>query len=258
MTDVLTSLSEKHTAGFLLVLARIGPLFLLAPLFGLRAVPLRARLIVALALAVGIAPIAMGDAELPTAVAPFAELMIKEVLVGLAFAFAVGSVIWAVQVAGNFIDLFLGFSFGGLVDPLSGFNASVISNFYSMMGVGVFVAIGGDAIVIQGMARTYDLIPLVDAPSVGVLLTTVDTAFVSIFRSALEVVAPILIAVTLTDAAFGVLTKVVPQLNVISVGFPAKIAVGLVVLVASLPFLGGYLADSLDQSMRDALNALGG
>jgi flagellar biosynthetic protein FliR len=160
-------------------------------------------------------------------------------------------------VAGSLIDLFLGFSFGSLVDPLSGVNATVISNLYAMLGVAIFIAIGGDTFMIQGLARTYEVIPLVDMPPLGSLVAGVDLAFVQLFTSALEVVAPVLIAVTITDAAFGVVSRVVPQLNVFAIGFSAKIAVGLVVLAASMPFLGGWLGDELNESMRQILGAFG-
>ena len=65
-----------------------------------------------------------------------------------------------------------------------------------------------------------------------------------------------LLAVVLTDAAFGVVSRVVPQLNVFAVGFPAKVAVGLVLIGVSLPFLGGWLDDELQRSVGSALHAL--
>ena len=257
MNELLAQFGERQVAGFLLVLGRVGPLLVLAPLFGFRMIPSRARLVIALALAIGIAPVALGHAKIPTDTFAYVELMIKEILVGFAFAYAIGAVLWALQMAGSLIDLFLGFSFGSLVDPLSGVNATVISNLYAMLGVGIFIAIGGDGFVIQGLAKTYDVIPLVDMPNLGSLVAGVDLAFVQLFRSALEVVAPVLIAVTITDVAFGVVSRVVPQLNVFAVGFPAKIAVGLVVLCASMPFLGGWFGEELNSSMRQFLGVLG-
>ncbi|HEY6779548.1 MAG TPA: flagellar biosynthetic protein FliR, partial [Thermoleophilaceae bacterium] len=167
-----------------------------------------------------------------------------------------GALLAALQVAGSLLDVLLGFSYGGLVDPISGVQTSVLSNLYAMLGTAVFITIGGELFVIQGLARTYDVVPLTAMPNVGALLQGVDTAFVSILSSALEIVAPVVIAVTLTDAAFGLVSRVVPQLNVFAVGFSAKIAVGLIVLAASLPFMGGWMGDELNSTMRDVLGAL--
>jgi flagellar biosynthetic protein FliR len=68
--------------------------------------------------------------------------------------------------------------------------------------------------------------------------------------------APVLIALIITDAAFGVVSRVVPQMNVFAVGFPAKLIVGLIVLGASLPFVSGFIADQLQLSVSQALHAL--
>ena len=65
-----------------------------------------------------------------------------------------------------------------------------------------------------------------------------------------------LLAVVLTDAAFGVVSRVVPQLNVFAVGFPAKVTVGLVLIGASLPFVAGWLGDELQRSVAAALQTL--
>jgi flagellar biosynthesis protein FliR len=253
---LITEIGERQVAGFILVMGRVGPLFVLAPLFGLKMIPARARVMCGLALGVGLAPVALGDAAVPDGLSAYVELLLKEMLVGFAFAFAIGALLAALQVAGGFLDTLLGFSYGGLVDPISGVQTTVLANLYSMLGTAVFVAIGGDRFVIQGLARTYDTVPLTEMPNLGSLLQGVDTAFVSIFSSALEVVAPVVIAVTLTDAAFGLVSRVVPQLNVFAVGFSAKIAVGLIVLAASLPFMGGWLGDEMNQTTRSILGAL--
>jgi flagellar biosynthesis protein FliR len=162
----------------------------------------------------------------------------------------------AVSAAGALLDTLIGFSFGALVDPVSGTNSSVLGQLYSLVGVAIFIAINGDAWVIQGLYRTYELVPLVDAPSVASMVGGVQEAFSGIFVAALEIAAPVVIAVTLTDAAFGVVSRVVPQLNVFAVGFPAKVTVGLLVLGVSLPFAAGWLSDELQRSVGAALETL--
>lgn len=255
---LLTDIGERQVLGFFLVLGRVGPLFVLAPLFSLRMIPVQARAGAALAIAVGIAPLAIGSAQMPQTAPGLIELLAKEILVGMAFAFAAGALIAAVQVAGSFVDTFIGFTFSGLADPISGIQSSVISQLYGLLAVAVFVAIGGVEFLIQGLARTYDLVPLTELPSINALVGGVQQAFVEIFRSALEVVAPVMIALTIVDIGFGLVSRVVPQLNVFAVGFAAKIIVGLVVLAASVTFLGGWMSDAMQQSMSDILEALGG
>ena len=68
--------------------------------------------------------------------------------------------------------------------------------------------------------------------------------------------AVVMLAVMLTDVAFGLVSRVVPQLNVFGVGFPAKVTVGLVLVGASLPFMAGWLGDELQSSVASALHTL--
>ena len=182
--------------------------------------------------------------------------MLKEILVGIVFALILACFFAALRVAGSVLDLVAGFGFGALVDPVSGNNSTMLANLYAMFGIAVFIAIGGDSWVIQGMAKTYDAVPLLDSPSIPTATAGVQVAFAGILPAAVMVAAPVLLAIILTDAALGVVSRVVPSLNVFAVGFSAKIAVGLTVIAASLPFVSGWIGDNLQQSVSDALHAL--
>ena len=108
-----------------------------------------------MALAIGMAPIAMQGTTArcrPTS-SPLAELIVKEILIGLAFAFAVAVVFDAMSIAGSFLDTLVGFSFGSLVDPITGNQSPVLSQIYALIGVMIFIAIGGDAWMIRGPRR---------------------------------------------------------------------------------------------------------
>jgi flagellar biosynthetic protein FliR len=257
---ILAEFSQQQVLGFFLVLARISPLFLLAPLFSSRMVPGRARGIVAVGITLGIAPLAMnaGDeaAKIPTEVFALGGLVLKEMLVGLGFAFALAALFAALQVAASLMDTLIGFSFGALVDPVSGTNGGVLNQLYALIGVMIFVAINGDAWVIQGLARSYEEIPLTASPDIGTLVEGAQVAYSGIFAAAIEICAPVLIAVVLCDVAFGLVSKVVPQLNIFAVGFPAKVTVGLVLVGATMPFVAGWLGDELQASVAAALRTL--
>ena len=255
MTPIVQQFGEQQVAGFFLILARISPLFVLAPLFSSNLIPARVRGIVAVALAIGLVPIAARQ-KISTDTFQLAGLLGKELLVGMAFAFALGALFAALSVAGTFLDTSIGFSFGSIVDPITGSSAAVLSQLYALIGVLIFIAIGGDAWVVQGLARTYDLVPLESFPSLGLMTSGALKAFAGIFGAAIQVAGPVLLALILTDAAFGMVSRVVPQLNVFAVGFAAKIVVGLLVLGVTLPFLAGWLSNELEASVTDALRML--
>jgi flagellar biosynthetic protein FliR len=258
VNELIQVVGANQAAGFILVLARISPLFVIAPIFSSRMMPARAKSVAAVAMAVGMAPVAVQGAnkKVPTDALMLAELIVKEVLIGLAFAFAVAVVFQAMSIAGSFLDTLVGFSFGSLVDPITGTQSPVLSQMYSLVGVMIFIAIGGDAWMIRGLAETYDLVPLLAFPSMGALVGGANAAFTHIFVSALQIAAPVLIAVTITDAAFGIVSRVAPQMNVFAVGLPAKIIIALIILGASLPFVAGYIDDALQTGITDSLNSI--
>lgn len=256
MNALIAHFGQQQGAGLILVLARLTPLFLFSPLFSSTLFPARARGVAAVAIALGLAPMALHGQHIPMDVLSFGGLILKEMLVGAAFSFAVGALFAAVSVAGSFLDLMIGFSFGSLVDPASGTQTTILSQLYAMLAVLIFIAIGGDQWMIEGLARTYQLVPLDSGPALGSLIGGTEHAFVSIFVSALEVAAPVMIAVVIADVGFGVVARVMPQLNVFAIGFPAKIIIGFLIIGASLPFAAGWIDGQLQSSIRSALDTL--
>jgi flagellar biosynthetic protein FliR len=256
VNSLLQQFGASQAAGFILVLSRVGPLFVLAPIFSSRMIPARARGVAAVAISMGMAPVALRGNTIPTDVFNLGGLIAKELLVGFAFAFAVAVVFNAVSVAGSFLDVLVGFSFGSLIDPITGNQSPVLSQLYGLVAVMIFIAIGGDAFMIEGLAKTYDLVGVLEFPSLNALIGGANAAFVGIFISALEIAAPVLIAMIITDASFGVVARVSPQMNVFQVGLPAKILIAFLVIGASLPFAAHYIADSLHGGINDSLKSL--
>lgn len=256
LQSLLNQLGPDHVVGFFLVLARLSPLFVIAPLFSSSMLPRQVRGIVAVALSIGLTPIATHGQTIPSDPLPIAALVMTNVLVGLAFAFAVSMVFSAVEAAGALLDIVSGFSYGAVVDPVNGNQGGVLTSLYGMVGLALFTAIGGDAWTLRGIGRTLDLVPLTGAPNIGSLTNGVESAFGSLFVSSLEVAAPALLALLITDIAFGMVSKVVPQLSIFAVGFPLKVGVALLVVGASLPFVGGFESNQISTAVSTALGSL--
>jgi flagellar biosynthesis protein FliR len=242
--------------GFFLVLARITPLFVVAPLFSSPMIPSSVRGIIGVAFAIGLTSIAMHGQHLPVDPLPVAGLVVVNLLVGLLLAFCVGAVFYAIQTAGGLADNLSGFSFGATIDPINGNQGGTFSELYGLVGVILFIAIGGDAWILQGLGRTFDLVPLAKAPQIGSMTAGAETACASIFLSGVEVAAPMILALLITDVAFGLVSRVVPQMNAFSVAFPVKVGVSMLVVAACLPFLGGWMSNQMYTSVATALHAL--
>jgi flagellar biosynthetic protein FliR len=252
------STGEQQVIAFLPGARRISPLFIFAPLFSSKSIPRRVKGLIAVALSFGLAPIVKGKTQLDPDVMVLAGLMLKEILVGLAYAFTLGALFAAITTAGAILDTVGRVLVRGARRPRDGQPVRGASpNLYSLVGVAVLIAIGGDTWIIEGLARTYELVPLLASPELGVARSRAPGWPSSpVFVSAIEICAPILLALTITDAAIGVVSRVVPQLNVFAVSFPAKVAVGLILIGVSLPFAANWFADELQRSVGAALESL--
>ncbi len=253
---LLQQFGEQQVLGFFAVLARVVPLFIVAPLFSSRSMPPRVRGVAAVGIAFGLAPIVARGAVMPTDVLGIAFLMGKELLIGFSYAFVLACLFAAVATAGTLLDFSVGFAFGAAVDPLTGNNSAVISQMYVMFATAIFVIVGGVEWVVQGLARTYDLVGITEMPELGTMVQGAVESFVQIFVSAIEICGPILLAMIITDAAFGMVSRVAPSLNVFAVGFAVKIGVGLLLLALTFPYVGTWIGDEVQGSVTDALRTL--
>lgn len=251
----LPSIAATQLVGYVLVMCRVGGLFVFAPIFSGRMIPAQAKVIVAGGIAFAIEPMVVSGVDIPTGV-DVIPLIMKELLVGLAFALVLGVVAAGVSAAASIMDSMIGFSFAQLVDPLTQAQTAVVGQLYSMFAVIVFLLIGGDHLMIEGLTASYRLIPLGEVPSAAQFGAIATQGLTSVFVIALEVAAPVLVALALVDVALALVARSVPHMNVFIVGIPAKIMVGLGAIAASLPFLTGHLEDELQNAVYTALQSL--
>ena len=256
LNTLLHQIGGAKVTGFFLVLARVTPLFILAPLFSSPMMPPRVRSVVAVGLAIGLTPIAVhgqqhshrpavGGRPARGATARRRRVRVR-----------VGAVFAAIEAAGSITDLVAGFSFGSIIDPVDNNQGGVMTTLYGLVGLAMFIAIGGDAWTLRGLARTFNLVPLTKAPQIASLTSGVEQAAASIFVSALEVAAPVLLALLITDVAFGMVSRIVPQVNIFGVGFPMKVGVAMLIVSASLPFLGAFMSDQISNAVLNALHTI--
>jgi flagellar biosynthetic protein FliR len=256
LTTLVNGISSDHVVAFFLVLTRLTPLFLVAPVFSSPALIPRVRTVLAIAIAVGLTPMAAHGITLPTNPLAIIGLMLEGFVVGFALAFAIGCMFAAVQGAGVLSDSLSGFSYGATVDPVNGNPGGALANLYAMVGMALFLAIGGDAWTLRGLAATFRAVPLDGGPNVATLVSGASSAFASVMVGAVEVAAPVMLALVITDIALGMVSKVVPQLNIFAVGFPLKVGIALLTVAVAIPFLGGWMSNQLADSVTAAVNTL--
>jgi flagellar biosynthetic protein FliR len=254
----LPQIAAEQLVAFILVLTRVGGLFVLAPIFSARALPAQAKVVVATALALALTPLASRGQEIPVDAAGITVLVVKEAIVGLAFAFALSAIVAAIQTAAGLIDTMSGFSYASLIDPFSSIQGGVFGQLYSLFVAVVLVTTGGDQIMIAGLAGTFKVVPLTATPSYDALGQIALDGFAQVFVLGLEVAAPAIIALVVVDAALALVARAAPQLNMFSVGLPAKILVAIAVVTSSLPFVADHVRTELESTVQQTLVTLAG
>ena len=258
MSVTLPALALQDVLAFLLVLCRVGGLFVLAPGFSASMIPVRIKLMLALAISLAMVPIAVHGHTVPLNAGDFAILMLKEILVGLVFAFPMALVGAAVQAGASVLDTLIGFSFSSILDPLNNQQTAIMGQFYTLFAIMVLLMSGGDHVMIEGLGASYHALPVTAFPHVGAVTRGALTAFAQVWAIGLEIAAPAMVALVITDAAIGLVSRAVPQMNVFVVGLPAKILVGMTVMAATLPFVSNQIQGALTQSVTQAVQTLGG
>ena len=164
MTVDLPAFVNGQLLGFTLVLARLGGLFVLAPVFSAHMIPIRVRALIATAIAFAMMPVALHGQQVPADTGEYTVLLLKEVGVGLAFAFPMAILSAAVTAGAGLLDTVIGFSFAHLVDPVNNSQNAILGQFYSLFAVMVFLLAGGDHIMLQGLAASYQELPVTAFP----------------------------------------------------------------------------------------------
>ncbi|MDJ0840416.1 MAG: flagellar biosynthetic protein FliR [Acidobacteriota bacterium] len=222
---------RNHVYDFMLIFARIGGIVAFAPLFSARNIPARAKALLAFTMSIvftGFLSPLQYTAE-TNSIGLIMQLA-GEVSIGAAMGFAASLFFEIIIFAGYIIDYMIGFGFITIVDPQSGASVSIFSLFYSLLAIIVFMLVDGHHIIIEVMVRSYELIPVFGAALSEISMEHVLKMASAIFYVGFQIAAPIYIIMFCIDFTLALISKAVPQIQIIVVGFPLKIGVGLVAI----------------------------
>lgn len=259
----LLDLTHEGFAIFLLVLARCSGIFGFSPVLSGAQVPLQAKIglsffVAAVTFQMVIATSSYG---VPESVFAYALAIASELFVGLCIGFVTALMMTCVQLAGSLIDFEMGFGMANVVDPLSNVQTTVMGQFYVILATLLFIVSRGDHMVIQAVVSSYNMVPLAGA-SVGA-----GTAYgmwdllAEVFVTSLKIGGPIIASLFLATVGLGIVARTVPQMNILMVGFPLKIGIGLLAATVAIPFVVAVLRrlyGELPEGIMVIVRSLGG
>ncbi|MCS5520084.1 MULTISPECIES: flagellar biosynthetic protein FliR [Curtobacterium] len=247
------SIDADRLEATMLAGVRLVAFFVIAPPFSYRAFPGTVKVILGLGLAIGVAPrVAVGYEQLATG--PFLLALLTQLVVGLSLGFLVFLVFAAVQSAGALIDLFGGFTLAQAFDPQSQVNGAQFTRLFQMTALALLFTSGGYQLIVGGLVRSFDAVPLTGTFAVDGLASMLVTAMSQMFLATLQIAGPLVVVLFLADVGLGLLTRVAPALNAFQMGFPIKI--GLTVLFAGALFMA--LPSVVSSLTGDAVEAITG
>lgn len=234
--------------GFVLAVVRAAAWLVVSPPFNTRMFPVQAKMGFAVALAIPVAPTLAESAPEPE-IGPLIAATLLHAAAGLALGFVTQMLFAAVQAAGELIDLFAGFTIAATYDPFTNANQAIFGRFYQLLAMALLFALDGHLLLVRGFLDSFAAVPtgIPDLASISEVLIKSLGLF---FLAALEIAAPLLGALFLTEVVLGLLAKAAPQMNVFTLGFAVKILMTLLLAGLALPLLPNAITSLVRTAVR--------
>jgi flagellar biosynthetic protein FliR len=239
-------------AAFILAFARIGTMVMLLPGIGELMVPARVRLTIALVLTAVLLPLHRSAYAVDlNALGPVIVLLFQELMVGAVLGLTARLAISALQVTGSVVALQMGLGFVTSVDPTQNQQGVLVGNFLSLLGVTLIFATNLHHLVIAALNDSYTIFHPGELPITGDVAQLVTRIIATSFKVGIQLAAPFLVFGLLFNLGLGVLSRLMPQMQVFFIGVPLSIMLGLLLLLlvigAMMGIFVGYMQDVLGQ-----------
>lgn len=245
-----------------LAFMRVSAIMFSLPIIGDSPTPVRARILTSLAVTIGVFPVLPTSwyATVATEFLPFVSTLLRELTIGLVFGFAARMLFDGMITAAGVVSYQMGFGTGSLFMPDFGAAMDSYTAFHRIIVMMIFMALSMHHIFLTGVFESFTQIPAGGMSFKGSLAEILIGISSNILSVAVQLSAPILIAVLFATAALGLIARTVPQMNVFTMSFQANFFLGLVVYIATLPFFPEWMRTHFFESkdhLFAALKAMG-
>lgn len=175
-----------------------------------------------------------------------------ETINGLILGYIVNMCFYSLKMAGKLIDNQLGLSMASTYDPNTQTQATVIENLIYFIGVVVFFSINAHHILISSMQNSFNIIP-VGYSILDYNFSYILKVFLNYFIMGIKISIPMIVVLIITDLITGIISRSISGLNVMIIGMPLKILVGVLFFMSSLPFIINVIKDIIKQ-LKDVLD----
>ncbi len=244
---------------FLIILLRVSAIIVVAPVFSSSAIPPQVKIAFAFVFSLALYPVVKGYIQLPDfTVLNIAMITVRELLLAVAMAICIHFVWAGIELGAQLVGFMMGFSIANVLSPEENVQISILSEFASIFAILVFLIIDGHYVFIRAMADSFRLIPVGGFVAGKSLFNAFNHLVVMMFGIAFKVLSPAIIALLITNVVFGIIARVMPQINVMIVAFPLSIGIGLFVLGITFAYSAGVISSYYQQALSIVYAILGG
>ena len=242
---------DDYVVGFLLLFFRFGALFMATPIFSHQNIPMTVKTAMAFFFTIVFYP-SMPPLAIEINVASIFLAILSELFFGLAIGIVLLLAYNVITFAGGQISFMMGFSMASAIDPQTGVSMPIVSQFLSLMGLMILLALDLHHWMLLYIDSSLRAVPLGGFLMSEDLFNYIISATSNMFVVGFMIAFPIIALTWLSDIIFGMLMKTMPQFNLLVIGFPIKIMVSFVVIIATL----SATMLILKMQMQDAFNYL--
>jgi flagellar biosynthesis protein FliR len=244
-------INHLEVARYLAILLRLSLLVFLVPPFSNSRIPAKIKACFALSFTTMLFPL-LGSEIRPISFQTGSLIctVASEVILALLMALSVTLILGAFEFAGELISYQAGLSMAQVVDPQGGFQMPVTSNLIELVALLLLLALNGHHVLLKLIVESFRTFP------VGQFIldiATMDRLIVlsgQLFIIGIKLAAPVVMVLFLIEIGLGVISKFIPNLNVLMTSFPIAISVGLLFIGLALPFWGEVMVHFFNQLFR--------
>jgi len=238
---------------YLMVFFRIIGFLIIAPLFSSRNVLSMMKAALAMLISILVVP-TMVDTPFLTiesSLLLFFIYALSEFAIGLSIGFIATLFFDSINLAGQLIDMQMGFGIVNVVDPQSGAQMPVMGTFKYFLTMFFYLSINGHILLLDALMKSYQIIPLGNFTVDMSLMNFIIYVTTNLFVIALKIALPYVGALFATDFILGIIARTVPQMNVFMIGMPLKIGIGFVLSIVIIPLYIYILSAFFEKSFTD-------
>lgn len=243
---------------FFLMSIRVGIVLFFFPFFNARIIPVISKVGLSLIIALILYPVVdIPPVEFPATVAGMFVLVAAELIVGMVLGFMTQLFFESVRIMGQLVGFQTGFAIANVIDPQSGTQVSILSNMAYLLAVVLFLLFNGHHVLLNALRESFDIIRIGGVGLRRPLLSEIIAHSGRMFVVGIKIGAPAIAALLFVKVVFGLVTKLIPQMNIMIVAFPLQIMIGLFFFGVSLRVLQVFVERYLGHLGALLLNTMG-